>query len=363
MIALLNDPKQFIFSLLPVKKCNFPHFLLRLVGKPKSFWYIGKINILQEKFYKMKKTYSFAIFFLLVSLFAASAFAQKQRSKDELFKEIATLSNSSVAADKEKAYQSSKEFLARFGTDKNDNVKKVRTFLETHRIKMFYTAVDTNKAADAFTLGKEILADQPQNVEVLINLTYAGYNAVAAGDKTYLDDTISSAKKAEELLEAGTLPASFAPFKDKNEALAWAYYIDGTLVTPKDKKAGAESIYKATLQQSVIKDNSLPYNMIALYYEDIYDKAGNELKAKLAVKPINEAEATALEKRVTGALELMLDAYARSSKRADAENAANKDALKSRLVQVYKFVKKTDVGLAEYISYINKTPLPDPSKF
>ncbi len=317
----------------------------------------------QEKFYKMKSIYSYAILVILLALFATSAFAQKQRSKDELLKEIATLSNSAVAADKEKAYQTSKEFLARFGTDKNDNVKKVRTFLESYRTTMFYKAVDTNKAADAFTLGKEILADQPQNAEILINLTYAGYNAMAAGDKTHLDDTISSAKKAAELLEAGTLPTSFAPFKEKNEALAWMYYIGGTLVTPKDKKAGAESIYKATLQQSPIKDSSLPYNMIAGFYEEVYEKLGTELKQKLAVKPVNEAEATALEKRVAAALELMLDAYARSSKRADAENAANKDTLKSRLAQVYKFVKKTDVGLAEYVSYINKTPLPDPSKF
>lgn len=311
----------------------------------------------------MKRMYSTAIIAILVALFVTTVIAQKQRSKDELLKEIATLSNSSKPEEKEKAYQSSKEYLARFGSEKNDNVKKVRGFAENYRTVMFYRAVDGNKFADAFTLGKEILADQPQNIEVFINLTYVGYNAVAAGEKSFIADTISSAKKAEELLDSGTTPNTFAPFKDKPEATAWLYYIEGTLINATDKKAGAESIYKATLPVSPIRDNSLPYNLIALYYEDVYEKLGNELKLKLAAKPVNEAEANALADRVQKALELMLDAYARSSKRADAENAANKDVLKNRLAQVYKFVKKTDVGLNEYVSYINKTPLPDPSKF
>lgn len=311
----------------------------------------------------MKRLVSTAVVAILVAIFAITGFAQKERSKEDLLKEIATLSNSSSADDKEKAYQTAKEFLARFGTEKNDNVKKLRKFVESYRTSMFFKAVDGNKFQSAFTLGKEILADEPQNVDILINLTYAGYNAMAAGDKSYVDDTISSAKKAEELIEAGTAPKSFAPFKDKPEALAWIYYIEGNLVTTRDKKAGAVSIYKATLFESPIKENALPYNMIALYYEDEYNKLGNALKTKLASKPVNEAEAAALEERVKQALDLMLDAYARSSKKADAENAANKDALKSRLAQVYKFVKKTDEGLSEYVGYITKTPLPDPSKF
>lgn len=273
------------------------------------------------------------------------------------------MSNSSVAADKERAYQTSKEFLARFGTEKNDTIKKVRKYVENYRTTMFFKAVDDSKFQSAFTLGKEILADEPQNADVLISLTYAGYNAMAAGDKSYVDDTISSAKKAAELIEAGTAPKSFAPFKDKPDALAWIYYIEGTLVTTRDKKAGAASIYKATLLQSPIKENALPYNMIALYYEDEYTKLANALKEKLAAKPVNETEVAALEERVKQALDLMLDAYARSSKKADAENAVNKAALKNRLAEVYKFVKKTDEGLSEYVSYITKTPLPDPSKF
>lgn len=311
----------------------------------------------------MKNLFSIAAIMSLVVLFAVPEFAQKQLSKDELLKEVATLSNSAKPEDKEKGYQLSKEYLSRFGTDKSDNVKKVRAFVESYRTAVFYRSVDGNKFADAFRLGKEILADQPQNLEVLINLTYAGYNAMATGDKNFQTDTIAAAKKAEELLDGGSTPNSYAPFKDKPEATAWIYYIDGTIVSITDKKAGAESIYKATLPVSPIRDNSLPYNMIAMYYEEVYEKLGNELKVKLAAKPVNEAEANALTDRVQKALELMLDAYARSSKRADAENAANKDILKNRLAQVYKFVKKTDVGLDQYVNYVNKTPLPDPSKF
>ncbi len=311
----------------------------------------------------MKNLFSTATLTLMVVLFVVPGFAQKQRSKDELLKEIATLSNSSKPEDKEKAYQTSKEFLTRFGSEKNDNVKKIHDFASRYRLSEFYKAVDGNKFAYAFSLGKEILADEPNNVEVLLNLSYAGYNALGAGEKSYSNDTVTSAKKGTELLESGTTPSNYAPFKDKPEATAWLYYIEGTLLSNTDKKAGAESIYKAIKLESPIKENSLPYNMIALYYEDVYERLGNELKAKVAAKPVNEAEANALTDRVSKALELMLDAYARASKRADTEGAANKDVLKGRLAQVYKFVKKTDVGLAEYVNYINQTPLPEPDKF
>lgn len=340
----------------------FPNFYCLSWENQGRFVILANIE-LQEMFYKMKKSYSFVIIMFLAALLTTSADGQQQRSKEELLKEIAAMSNSSAAADKEKAYQTSKEFLARFGTEKNDIIKKVRKYVETYRTTMFFKAVDGNNFQNAFTLGKEILADEPGNADVLLNLTYAGYNSMAAGDKTYADDTISSARKASEVIEAGTNPKSFAPFKDRTDALAWSYYIEGTLVTTRDKKAGAASIYKATLLDSPIKENALPYNMIALYYEEEYTKLASALKGKMAAKPVNETEAAALEARLKQALELMLDAYARSSKKADAENAANKAALKNRLAEVYKFVKKTDEGLSEYVNYTTKTPLPDPGKF
>ena len=152
----------------------------------------------------MKILFSTAAVMMLTVMFVTSGIAQKERSKDELLKELATLSNSSSTDDKEKAYQTGKEFLTRFGSEKNDNVKKVRKYVENYRTSTFFKAVDGNKFPTAFTLGKEILADEPQNVDILINLTYAGYNAMAAGDKSFVDDTISSAKKAEELLDAGS---------------------------------------------------------------------------------------------------------------------------------------------------------------
>ena len=317
-----------------------------------------------EEFYRlMKKLFSIAVLLMLAASFT-SVSAQKKKSKDDLFKEIATLSNTKVPEDSEKAYQLSKEFLSRFGMDKDERVPKIRNYYNNYRQQSFYNAVEGKKYSDAFLIGKEILAEQPENTEVLMNLAFAGYNAfIGTRDKTFNDDSAAFAKKTLQLFEAGKLPAAFAPFKDQEEAIAFMNYVAGALGFEKDMKDAVTYIYQSTLHQSVIKNSSESVYLIATYYEALYETVSTDMKAKVAAKTISDAAVNTEMEKVGKILDLMMDAYARAFKRGEAEKNPSAVQWKQRLAQVYKFRKNTDAGLTEYINYITTTALPAPAKF
>ncbi|MEQ1605424.1 MAG: hypothetical protein ABL999_11215 [Pyrinomonadaceae bacterium] len=309
---------------------------------------------------------NFVFLFMLVAIFAVTTGAQKPKSKDEALKEIATLVATKKPEDYAKAYPLAKDFVARFGKDnkegKDKAINQVKAFVEGYRDSSFYAAVDGKNTADAFALGKEILAERPDDVSVVINLAHAGYHSLGtARDKTYAVETIGFAKKAAQALEAGSEPKNFAPYKDKDEALAWMYYIPGFIQVDTDYKEAAGNIYKATTFNTPIKESSLPYYLIASYYEDAYAKLAADLKAK--GKSLSDADFKAANDRVNKSIELMMDAYARAFKKGEAEKNPNAASWKDRLTQVYKFTKKTEEGLPEFIKFVVLSPMPDPAKF
>ncbi len=312
----------------------------------------------------MKIGFRVAGLLMLAAFLLVPAIAQKERSKSDLLKEIATLSNSPKLEDKEKAYQTSKEYLTRFGNDKDDkNIVKIRDYVSRFRENELYKSLDAKKYKEFYTLGKEILGEQPENLDVAINLAYGGYDAfLKNSDKSFGADAMMYTKKTIELIEAGKTPKSFAPFTAKEDTLAWMYYIDGFFLAETDKRSSAVNMFNSIRFESSIKQTSQPFYLIAMYYESVYEKTAAELNAKIKAKTISDAELAVQSEKVAKVLDLMLDAYARTSSRADAENSPNKVVIKDRLTVVYKFAKKTDVGLAEYIGYINKTQLPDPGK-
>lgn len=309
-----------------------------------------------------------ALVLLVISFLASAVVAQKQKSKDELIKELSTLLSTKKPEDNEKAYGLAKEFLRRFGKDNKDGkdkaVTSVKIFVDSYRESEFYKAVDGSRIADAFVLGREILAEQPDNLVVLVNLAYSGYNSMGTKrDRTYADETIGYAKKVIPLLESGLTPKEWSPFKDRGETLAWMYYIPGFINFDKDMKEAVANIYKATTIEAPLRDSSLPYYLISAYYEDQYAALSTDLKAKVAAKTLNDADFKAANERVERSIELMMDAYARAYKKGEAEKNPNAGQWKDRLTQIYKFTKKTEEGLPEFITYVLTKPLPDPSKF
>ncbi|MBA2494774.1 MAG: hypothetical protein H0V31_08790 [Acidobacteria bacterium] len=310
----------------------------------------------------MKKFAFLICLSILTTALTLTASAQGKQSKDELFGKIAKMSQTKKPEDLEKAYQMSKDFLAQYGSDKDEKVTKTKDFVEKYRTAMLNKKIDEGKTAEAYVLGKEILAQEPENSYITMNLAYGGYEALTKNkDKSFSADSVKYAKQTLSLLDAGKLPKNFQPFKDQAEATALMYYIIGSFMLETDAKEAAQNFYKSLQYESKIKNTSYPYYIIAFNYEKEYEKAAKDFEAKHGKKTQTDAAMKTDSANLEKIINRMLDAYARTVKIAQAENNPSTNAWKQRYAEIYKFIKPNDPGMDEYLNNIMKTPLPDPN--
>ena len=310
----------------------------------------------------MKKLASIFCLSVLMTVLTVSAIAQDKQAKEELFNKIAKMSKTKKPEDQEKVYQMSKEFLAQFGNDNDEEVKKIKEYVEKYRASAINKKLDDGKTAEAFAFGREILAQEPENSYVTMNLAYGGYEALTKKkDKSFADESVKYAKQTLSLFDAGKLPKTFQPFANQAEATALMYYVIGSFAVDDNPKEAANNFYKSLQYESKIKNNSYPYYYIANNYEQEYAKASKDFQAKYAAKATEDDEMKADNAKLEKLLDRMLNSYARLVKIAQAENNPNAAAWKQRYMEVYSFVKKSDAGADEYLTNAASTPMPDPN--
>jgi hypothetical protein len=312
----------------------------------------------------MKRLLMAATTLCLTAFVAMNAFAQKQKSKDEYLKEISTLSKTKKPDDTEKAYQLSKEFVAKFPNEDSENARKLKDFIKRYRESSFFKSFEDKKYPEFFATGKEIMAEDPNNVEIAMNLGYGGYDVVSKiNAKTYADDSLKYCKLTLQLMEKGIVPANFSPFKTKDEATAWMYYIIGFFSADKDLREAAINFYKSTLYESQVKSTSQPYYVIAIFYEKVYEKAANELNEKVKARAISDADLKTANEKVDTIIDRMMDAYARAIARGEVEKNPSVADWNNRLLVVYKFRRKSDAGFYTFVARVNNSQMPDPAGF
>jgi hypothetical protein len=309
------------------------------------------------------KNFARAVGFLFLTLaFTVSIFAQGKESKDEMYGKIAKLTQTKKAEDADKAYLLSKDFLAKYGKDTDEKVTKIKAFADNYRNNTFNTKLDQVKTAEAIAIGKEILALEPENSYVTMNLAYAGFDAQQKNkDNSFGADSVQYAKQTLSLFDAGKLPKTFQPFQSQAEATAFMYYVVGNFSLDTDLKTAAENFYKAVGYDSKIKTDSFPYYVIAAYYEKEYAKQAADFKIKYEAKKTDDAEIKDAQTKLDKLVGNMLDAYARAIKFGEAEKNPSLATWKQRFTDVYKFLKKSDAGMNEYLASEPNTALPDPN--
>jgi hypothetical protein len=310
----------------------------------------------------MSKSAKFSLLLVLVFSLTISAFAQNNSKKTEEFNKIAKLTQTKKPEDLEKAYKMAKDFLAQYGATEDDQVKKLKEFVEKHRFAAFNKSLDDLNIAQAYALGKESLAQEPENTYVVINLAVGGYDAFhKKRDSSFANEAVTYAKQALSLLEAGKLPSTFEPLKGQDETTAVLYYVIGNFTYEKDPAEAAKNFYKALQYESQIKTTSFPYYALAFHYEKAYENLANSYKTKVANKA-PEAELLAEQEKLEKLIDRMLDAYARAIKFAEVDNKTSKDTWMQRFTQIYKHKNQSDAGMNEFLNSVANTPLPDPSK-
>ena len=269
--------------------------------------------------------------------------------------------------DPTKAYEAAKKYLAACPQEEGQIPTYLKKWVaaydkEARKLKLQPLLYNDKKYADAFSLGKEILADEPENLRVLIDLAYGGYLASAtAKNQTFNADSLNYARKAIQMIESGKAPESWAPFKSKDDTLAFLYNGIGHM-TLKTNSAGALSpLIKAAQFDSDLKKDPWTYFFIAAAYEaGPYAQLSADYKTKFEGKDESPESKLALA-NIQQVIDRMVDAYARAVALAgtDAKYQVNKKEWMESLTTWYKYRhNQSDAGLNEMIASVLAKPLP-----
>ena len=220
---------------------------------------------------------------------------------------------------------------------------------------------DKKDYAKAFELGKAVLTDEPDNVKVLTDLSYAGFLAATSKVNTYNTDALNYSKKAIQLIQAGTAPSSWLPYNSKDEALAYLNNTIGVLTIQSNPSEALPFLLKAAQLEGKLKKQPITYGYIGdAYQTGPYERLSAEYKAKFEGKDESPESKLALE-NINQIIDRMIDAYARAVALSgtDPANQASKQAWMDTLTTWYKYRhNQSDAGLTEMIAGVLNKPLP-----
>jgi hypothetical protein len=263
------------------------------------------------------------------------------------------------------AYEAAKKYLASCAKDDEAQTQYLKKWVgayekEVRKSKLPVLLFTDKKYAEAYALGKEILADEPENLTVLMELGYGGYFAAISKVDTFNADAIGYAKKAIQLVESGKAPENWAPFSGKDEALGYLNYTIGVLTVQKNPAEALPYLIKAAQVESKLKKLPSTYSYIAAAYEaGPYATMSAEYKTKHEGKDETPESKLALE-NINQVVDRMIDSYARAVALAtDPKEQASKTEWMQNLSTWYKFRhNQSDAGLNEMIASVLAKPLP-----
>jgi hypothetical protein len=273
------------------------------------------------------------------------------------------------------AYQAAKEYLGKYANDNDQYVTYLQKWVASYEkgareLKLTQLIYTDKNYGEAFSTGKQVLSDNPENLKALMDLGFAGYSAVAVTKSdTYNAESIGYARRAIQMIEAGKVPDvatpnKWEPFKSKEDALAYLYYAVGALSLKTNPSDSLAAFIKSTQYESDLKKNAAQtYFLIATAYETgPYKTMSSDFTARFQGKPETDESKLALA-NLNQVIDRIIDAYARAVVAAgsDPKNAQNKADWMKRLTELYKFRhENSDAGLNAYVAGITNTPLPPP---
>jgi tetratricopeptide (TPR) repeat protein len=263
------------------------------------------------------------------------------------------------------AYQAAKDYLQRYQKDNDQYVaylqKWVLYYERDERKQNLPQLINEKKFPEAFALGARILADEPNYLRTRIDLGYAGYLAASAKNETYNSTAITYAKEAIAAIERGEKPADWAPFKGKDDTLAYLHYGLGYLILKTNPDQAIDVLIKAVQYNSDIRQTASVYYFLAVAYQSgPYKTLSTAYQTSYAGKPETPQSKAALDK-LNIVIDRIIDAYARAISVAgtDPKTETSRNEWLSQLREFYKFRHDgSDAGMTEFIANSMKQPLP-----
>lgn len=297
----------------------------------------------------MKKIFIQLIF--LVSLTTITQFvvqaqtqSDRQKEKTALYDRFLEARRNGVTSD---AYKLAKEYLEKFT---NDGDVEIVTYLKAYVARFepdvrdeFTYAFLRQEYKKVFSIGKEILKDEPDNLRALLFVSYAGFKLVAVShDSSYKPETINYAKRALNVINADTKLTIHQFFKNRVGALAWMNFIVGYLIYKDEPLEAIRYIYESVQDEPSLKEINTPYGVLGRVYISEYKKAENDS----AISP-NKKNAF---------LECAIDAFARAHVYS-VDPHLNSMWLEELTYVYKKRYGNNATGLSDYIKQIKNKPM------
>ena len=302
---------------------------------------------------------------MAISLAAFSSIAVAQETDDTVKIDIYKKFTENRLPNPTAAYQFARDYLQRYQKDKDQYVdyltKWVAAYERDDRKRNLPILINEKKFADAYKTGARILADEPDYLRAQIDLGYAGYIAASAKDESHNAEALAYATKAIQLIESGKTPSEWAPFKGKDDTLAYLNYAVGFLKLKTNPTDAIDPLLKAASYESDIKRTPSTYYFLAVAYESgPYKTLSTAYQKDFADKPETPASKAALEK-LNVLMDRIIDAYARAIAAAgtDPKLEQSRKEWQKPLENYYKFRNNgADTGLLDFINNSLKKPLP-----
>jgi hypothetical protein len=286
--------------------------------------------------------------------------------KDKLYESFRT----NRTTDQAKAYDDAKKYLACPAGEVTEAQQKIIDYLKkwvgayeegTKKIKYRTALYNDMKYPEAYAMGKEILATEPDNLKVLVDLGVNGYLVAPLKNPTLSAEALDYATKALQMLESGKTIDDWQPLQSKDVAVAYLNYTIGTLSLEKDPSTALKNLIKAVQFETPLKKSPYSYAYIAGAYETgPYAKQSEEYKAKFSGKDETPESKLALA-NINQLVDRMIDAYARAVAMAgsDPKFATAKTGWNESLTTWYKFRNNNNTtGMTELVAGILAKPLP-----
>lgn len=274
--------------------------------------------------------------------------------------------------DQPKANEAAKKYLACPAGTPTEDQQKIIDYL-TRWTKAFEEGSKKNRAnevlvalynnkdfPEAFKIGREVLATEPENVAVLVHLGANGYLVAPLKNEQLNTEAVQYANKALQMLETGKTLESWTPLKNKDAAVAYLNYTVGSLTIEKDPSGALKYLIKSAQFDTPLKTSAFTYALIAGAYETgAYAKQSDEYKQKYSGKEETPESKLALA-NINQLVDRMIDGYARAVALAgtDTKLATQKTAWTESLTQWYKFRNNSETGMNELVAGILSKPLP-----
>jgi len=270
--------------------------------------------------------------------------------------------------DQAKAYDAAKKYLACPTAEVTEEQQKIIDYLkkwttayeEGTKAANFDKALWTDKNyAEAYKMGADLLAKNPDDLKVLTGLGTNGY--LVATNAQLAPLALDYARKALQLIESGKNLDNWGPLTNRETALAYLNFTVGTLTVDKEPANALKNLIKAAQYETPLKKSPFTYAYIAGAYETgpyaaqsaeykrLYTGKDETPESKLALANINQL------------VDRMVDGYARAVALAgnDPNFAKQKPVWQESLTTWYKYLhNNSDAGMTEFVASVVSKPLP-----